>query len=455
MENNTSTNVAATSAAPGATNDYAVTRVPIENRRSLFSIATVLIGFCISMAGLYTGASMRVGMSIGAAIGAAVVGNLILTIYSGLIGVIGAREGMSTSVILRRAFGKYGAIIFSIITLITLIGWYAYQCGFFGATMNAMFPNAGFITNPVVAGIWGGALMMLTAYKGYRGLEILSSIAAPAIFIISIIGIIVSVNGMGGGSALAAASAQNDGSVTFGAAVVMVVGAFAVGGVIQPDVTRYAKNSKHCMIGTAIGYIIAHSFVIIAGYIMCVTAGTSDVAVALLTVLGIPALLILILAQWTTNDNNLYSSSLAANNLVPTWKKKKLVIIFGTIATIIGALGLGNYFTQWLIILGTFIPPVAGIAVADYYFFKNRSYPFGESEGNVKVGGLSIPAIIAWIVGGVVGFVVKWGIGCINALVVSMVVYAILYAAFKNSAHQGFVGGFFAEKDDGDLVKID
>lgn len=443
-----------TAAAGEYTNDYAVTRVPQDKRRSIYSIATVTIGFCISMAGLYTGASMTAGINLGQAVGAALLGNLILVIYSGLIGVIGAREGMATSVILRRAFGKYGADLFSLITMLTLVGWYAYQCGFFGSTINTMFPNAGFITKPVVAGIWGGALMMLTAYKGYRGLEILSVVAAPAIFIIAIIGIIISVNGLGGWTVLSELSTKGTGDVTFGSAVVMVVGAFAVGGVIQPDITRYAKNATHCMVGTAIGYLIAHSFVILAGYIMCVTAGTSEVAQALLTVLGLPALIILILAQWTTNDNNLYSSTLAFNQIVPRVHKKTLVIIFGVIATIIGAFGLGNYFTSWLVILGTFVPPVAGIAVADYFCFKKHHYPFGESEGvDVKIGGLSIPAILSWAGGAVVGFTVSWGVACINALVVSFILYVILYSIFKGSASKGFVGGSFKEKDDGELIR--
>lgn len=66
-------------------------------------------------------------------------------------------------------------------------------------------------------------------------------------------------------------------------------------------------------------------------------------AVALLNILGSWSLLLLILAQWTTNDNNLYYSSLAAVVAVPKWKKKYVVITFGIIATVAGALGIVNY----------------------------------------------------------------------------------------------------------------
>jgi len=432
-------------------NDYAVSRVPKDKRQSLFSISTVLIGFCISMAGLYAGATLTNGLNLQQAIGAAIIGNVILTIYSGLMGTVGAREGMSTSMLMRRAFGRYGADAVSIIIALTELGWYAYQCGFFGATIHTMFPNAGFITHPVVAGIWGGACMMLTAYKGYKGLAILSAIAAPAIFIIALVGIFVAVNGLGGFSVLARMSIST-GNVTFGSAIVLVVGAFAVGGVIQPDVTRYSKNEAQCMTATAIGYLIAHSFVIISGYVMCVTAGVSDVAIALLSVLGLPSLIVLILAQWTTNDNNLYSASLAANNMFPKFKKKRLVLIMGICATILGSFGLVNYFVSWLSILGTFIPPLAGIVIADYYFIKKRKYTFGASEGT-KLGGINMASIIAWTIAAVVGLTVKSGVGCINTLVTAFVVYLVFETVFVKTRGNGFIAGVYAEQDDGSMIR--
>lgn len=433
-------------------NDYAVSRVPKDKRKSFLGVTMVMIGFCISMAGLYTGAALTDGLDLSQAIWAAILGNVILTVYAGLVGIVGAREGMGTALLMRRAFGRFGADIISIVFAATMIGWYAYQCGFFGATINAMFPGGGFITQPVVAGIWGGALMMLTAYRGFKGLEMISSVAAPVILIMSIIGIGVATHNVGGFESLSTLS-MGPGAITFSTGVVMVVGAFAVGGVIQPDITRYSKNASHGFIATAIGFIIAHSVVIIAGYIMCKATGSSDIALGMLATLGVPSLIVLILAQWTTNDNNLYSSSLALNNIIPKFKKKHLVLILGTIATLLGAFGLGNYLVVWLTILGTCIPPLAGVVIADYYFLKKRKYDFGKAENSV-IGGLSIPAMVAWIVATIVGFTVSWGIGCINALVVSFVVYLIIASLCAKSANRGFAGGHYEEGDDGSLTQV-
>jgi cytosine permease len=418
-------------------NDFARSRVPKEDRRSLLSMSVVLIGFCISMAGLYTGAALIGGLNFRQAIIASILGNIILTVYSGLVGSIGAREGVSTSLLTRHSFGMQGSKIISIIFALTLVGWFAYQCGFFGNTIHTMFPNLGIISHPVVAGIWGGILMMFTAFLGFKGLAVLSNIAAPAIILVSGIGLFIasaSVGGIEGMSSIAV-----EGSLSLNAGVTMVVGAFAVGGVIQPDITRYAKKTSHAIIATSIGYIFAHSFVIIAGYVMTLTTEGSDIAVAMLQTVGVFSLIVLIFAQWTTNDNNLYSSSLAFSNVLPI-SKKKIVLYVGSIATLIGAFGVANYLVGWLVILGTGVPPVAGIIVADYFVFNKSKYEYGLGTKYIDV---KVEAFIAWGIALIVGFGVTWGISAINSLVVGFISYILVRKIFSMLNINGNIGETF------------
>jgi len=409
-----------------AQNDYALSRVPASDRKSILNVSLVAIGFCISMAGLFTGAALAAGLNLREAIIASLIGNAILTVYGGLVGVAGAREGVSTAMLTRHSFGRKGSMVISVIIAVTLVGWYAYQVGFFGMTINTMFPNGGFITSVKFASLWGGLLMMTSAYIGYRGLSIISNIAAPAILITSLMGIIKAVNLTGGWDALFAL--RPEGPINYGAAAVLIVGAFAVGGAIQADITRYSKNAGQSLIATAIGYMIAHSFVIVAGYLTCLTTGTGDLPAAMIQLgLGIPALIVLIAAQWTTNDNNLYSSSLAFSNVVKV-KKSKIVLVCGIIATIAGVFGLADYFVNWLTILGVGIPPVAGIIIADYFVINKSKYSFDK---DTEYGDISRPAFIAWIIASIIGFSVKWGIQCINSLVAGFVLYLVLVYIFK------------------------
>ena len=283
-------------------NDNATQRVPENEKKGFCSIAFVAAGYCICMSGLYTGAAMGFGMNFKEAILAVIVGNVILSVYGGLIGAAGAREGVSTSMLARHTFGREGSKVIGILLAAVMAGWYAVQVGFFGSTMSALFPNGGIITSQYVAAFWGGILMMVTAYMGYKGLNILSYIAVPSIAILSVVGVCVAVKGSGGWNAIMNLVPPKP--MTISASIVAIVGSFAGGAAAQSDITRYAKDAKTSWLGTVFGYLIANTFVILAGYLITAATGESDPPVAFLAMgLGVAALLILILAQWTTNDN--------------------------------------------------------------------------------------------------------------------------------------------------------
>lgn len=424
-----------------SSNDNATRRVPENEQKGFWSVAFVCAGFCICMSGLYTGSAIAFGMNFRDAIIAALVGNIILSVYGGLIGAAGAREGVSSSILARHSFGREGSKVIGILLAVVMAGWYAVQVGFFGSTMSALFPEGGFITSQYVAAAWGGILMMLTAYFGYKGLNILSYIAVPLIFILSVVGVGLAIKGAGGWAAVQNVVPTEP--MTIGTAIVTIVGSFAGGAAAQSDITRYAKDWKASWGGTVFGYLIANTFIIMAGYLITATTGESDLPVAFLAMgLGVAALLILILAQWTTNDNNLYTASLGLSNCLP-FPKKKIVIATGLLATLTGTLGLADHFSTWLNILGVALPPVAGVIICDYYLLKGRHYEYGPGTKYCKV---NIWAFAGMIIGMVVGFTVKAGIASINSLVVSVVAYLVLMKIFSKSG-QGIIGEEIEEED--------
>ena len=283
-----------------SSNDNATRRVPEAEQKGFWSVAFVAAGFCICMSGLYTGSAIAFGMNFRDAIIAVLAGNIILSLYGGLIGAAGAKEGVASAVLARHSFGREGSKVVGILLAVVMAGWYAVQVGFFGSTMSALFPEGGFITSKYVAAAWGGILMMLTAYFGYKGLNILSYIAVPLIAILSIIGVALAVKGAGGWQVLQELVPSEP--MTIGTAVVTIVGSFAGGAAAQSDIIpAYAKDTKTAWGGTVFGYLIANTFVIMAGYLITALTGESDLPVAFLAMgLGVAALLILILAQWTT-----------------------------------------------------------------------------------------------------------------------------------------------------------
>lgn len=173
-----------------------------------------------------------------------------------------------------------------------------------------------------------------------------------------------------------------------------------------------------------------------AGYLITSATGEGDLPVAFLAMgLGVAALLILILAQWTTNDNNLYTASLGLSNCLP-FPKKKIVVVTGLVATIVGTMGLADYFSTWLNVLGVALPPVAGVVICDYYLLKKQHYEYGPGTKYCKV---NIWAFVGVIAGAGVGFTIDMGIASINSLVVSVIVYYIVMKLFGNKG-QGILG---------------
>ncbi len=85
--------------------------------------------------------------------------------------------------------------------------------------------------------------------------------------------------------------------------------------------------------------------------------------------LGFIGFLVLLLAQWTTNDSNIYSSVLALNNIFRT-KRWIITIIAGVFASLFAAFGILERLELFLIILTVSIGPIGGIFLCDYYLLK-------------------------------------------------------------------------------------
>lgn len=394
-----------------AVDDYALKPVKETEKRGALQIALVTAGYCMATSGLFTGAAIAAGLSLWDAIVATLVGNGLLTIIAGLIGAAGAQQGVSTVLLARHAFGRTGAKIIGALWACTLLGWFAVQTGFFGQTIHAMIPDGGFLAYPKVAALWGGLLMMLTAYLGYKGIEALSIIAIPALVQLAMWGIHATVSRADGWESLFAITPHSPISFTDG--VVLIVGSFAVGAVIQADICRYAKSQASSWLASIVGYIFGNGFMIIAGVITALATGSGDLPAAMIaTGLSIPALVIVIAAQWTTNDSNLYSASLALSNILKM-KKTHIVLLWGVVASLLGLMGIANYFIPWLNLLGIIIPPIAGVLIADYYFIQKGAYHFGPGTEYCQI---AWPAFASWGIGVLAGTLLPVGIPSITAI---------------------------------------
>ena len=261
--------------------------------------------------------------------------------------------------------------------------------------------------------------MTATAYFGIKSLTVLSAIAVPAIAILGSTSAVMAANSVGGVQGLM--NIQPENKMALVTAVTLCVGSFISGGTATPDFARFSKNKKVAVSTTVIAFFIGNSLMFLFGAIGAMVTGNSDIADVMFSQgLILPAILVLGLNIWTTNDNAIYTSGLGLSNITKL-PKKKLVIIGGLIGTV-GAIWLNNNFTAFLTFLNSMLPPVGGIIIADFFFVKKRNY---ERIENTKFEKVNWIAIIAFLAGFIVANVVQVGVIALNAIITTMLVYVI------------------------------
>ncbi|MEM3976184.1 MAG: cytosine permease [Desulfurococcaceae archaeon] len=422
--------------------DYSLVSVPLHERRGFLSQFLIISGYIICIAGLFAGGTLGSGMNISTAITALIIGSIILALYSSLVAIPSAKYGVSTYVLARHAFGRYGSMIVALIAFILNgAGWYAYETALFGLTMQELIPGHP-ATHWQVASIWGGIMMMITSIVGYRGINVLSYLAVPLMVILSLAGLLASAQMVGGWDTLMAL--QPPQTIPLAVGITITVGYFAIGAATQPDIARYAKNEKVAVGSIWAGFLLANPFIMFCGVVMLLATmyhyaelglvgSTPNLPLAMKVLgLGLGALIVAALAQWTTNDNNLYTGSLALVNIIPL-PRWLLVSITGIAGTIIAAIGIYEYWVPWLIFLGSFVPAMAGVIIADYHvisrLLRRKEYKFGPGTAysGFDVAGLlamfiagyiaTIPAISEIIPGAIIGLVLGFVLHIVLTLI--------------------------------------
>lgn len=406
--------------------DYSTMRVPKEKRRSFMSMFFVFNGVVICAAALWAGNALASGLSLKDSLIACTIGFGIAGIVGGLVAAVGSREGVSSTMLSRHTFGRFGTIIIGLVFAITSWGWYAFQAGFFGTVINTMFPGH-FLTQPNVAALWGGILMITTAMIGYSGLAFLSFLSIPLMLIVVAAGDAAVIASVGLDKILSVVPAN---PITIAQGITIAAGGMAVGCVISADVSRYAKKGSHGFWSFFLALMLVNNFVVLSGAAMTHATGSPNLPQTMVAAgLGMSSLVMLILAQWTTNDNNLYSTTLALINLIPL-KKWMLAVILGVLASIAAYLGVVDSFVPFLMFLGTYIPPIGGIMLADYFLIRplvhkktgmNR-FEFGSGT---TYDGIDVIAMALIVLSGYLGSKIP-GIAAINAIIIGFGGYFIL-----------------------------
>ncbi|MDI6819576.1 MAG: cytosine permease [Candidatus Hodarchaeaceae archaeon] len=414
--------------------DNALVPVPLEQRRSAMASFLIFTGVLACIAAIMAGGTLGSMFSLKDLIIVSVVGCAILAIIGGLTAVMGVTSGCSTYVNMRWPYGRIGSWILGTIVagLACGIGWFAIQTWFFGIFANALIP----IDIWIFAAI-GGALMILTAAYGFRGLGVLSYLVVPMFLLLAGVGFMVAVGEAGGLSALLAAQPATPAPTVVG--ITAVVGTYIAGSIITQDITRYCTSAAGGATAWIIQVLILMPYMFVGAGSMMLVTGELNIAAAMAAAgLGVGAFLIVFFGQWTTNDNNLYSGALSVNLWAPI-KKWILVVILGMIGTVVAVyysvtaganVGAASPFMDFLTLLGKALPAIGGGLIADYYIYQwYKGVKLSERyriKPGMEISELNWVGLVAVAAGVAGGFLIPWGIAAINSILLAFLVYIIL-----------------------------
>lgn len=104
--------------------DYASTKVPAYARRNIVTMFMIMMGFTFFSASMWVGKELADGLDFTGFVESLILGGVILGLYTGLLGYVGADSGMSLDLLARKSFGKYGSYLPSAMIAFTQIGWF-------------------------------------------------------------------------------------------------------------------------------------------------------------------------------------------------------------------------------------------------------------------------------------------------------------------------------------------
>ena len=104
--------------------DFELQAVPDSARKGFLPMFMIMMGFTFFSASMSAGGQLGVGLNMTKFICALLIGNAILGVYTGILGYIGCKTGLTLDLTARHAFGKKGSWLCSAIITFTQMGWF-------------------------------------------------------------------------------------------------------------------------------------------------------------------------------------------------------------------------------------------------------------------------------------------------------------------------------------------
>ena len=389
------------------------------NTTKWYSLAGIWFGGIVSVPALLVGSTLIASLSFNYSIWAGLIGFSFVVLFMSLLSIAAVEKRKATVSLAASSFGENGAkLIVGLVIGLSTLGWFGIQSNIAGASFSKILVEMNGPEIPIwLSSVFWGSIMVLTAVFGFKYLKWLNYIAVPAIIVLLIYGLVITFQTHSFREILIFTPKEK---MPLLQAIGFTIGFISVGGVISPDYNRFAASKKDAILGSIFGIIPSALCLLAIGAILAITQGTYDI-VTIFSSLGFPflAMSILILATWTSNVINIYSSGLAFNNLFNRGNenRSKTTLIVGVFGILLAALGVLSHFMSFISLLTITITPIAGVMISDY--FISQTYKENAQKINWK-------GIFSWMSGVILMLSMTSEIKNIMGIISAAFVYFIL-----------------------------
>ncbi|GII04796.1 purine-cytosine permease family protein [Planobispora takensis] len=313
-------------------------------------------------------------LSFLAAIAAAVVGSLIGTAMVALAAIPGQQTGAPAMVLLRGLFGARLSYVPTVLNIIQMLGWGAFELWVIAQGAQAIAGSFGIEVPYAVWVVLGGAITVALTIRPLGAVRLLRRYVTAGV-IISMIWFAVAL--FSRGPSLGAGTWE-----AFAPSVDYVI-ALSVSWVpVAADFARFSRSGRAAFAGVVGGYTIAQ--------VACLTLGVAALALVgndpdkvwdpfVAAPLGWLFFGILVLRETDQSFVNVYSTAMSLQNLLPRLDRRIISVGTGVVVTLLAIFVEAEDYIAFLGIIGAVFVPMFGVLAVDY-FLLGRGANWDTSE---------------------------------------------------------------------------
>jgi len=388
---------------------------------------------------LLAGTALVPGLGFWEAIAAILVGTLIGNVMLGLAGVVGSDNAIPSMVSLRPAFGQRGSYLPSLINVVQLVGWGAFELVIMAQASARLTQSIfGASSYPFWVIFWG---IVVTVFALGGPLVVVRQwLEKAGIWIVLVTGAWMIIYVVTHANFGALVSRHGDGSLSFAQGIDLVVAMPISWLPLIADFNRFAKTSRSSFWGTVSGFAVSNVLFYTLGVLLILVLPGSDLIGSIMTIAFGTAGLALLLGDETDNAfADVYSGAISIKNVLPTLSTRLLVSSIGGVCLAIALIVDLTSFQGFLYLVGSLFTPLFGVLFADYFILKRRRYASEElypedGQGRSRTG-INPVALLAWGCGIATYLAettyVGWLGGTLPSLAVSLIVYLAVSLAVE------------------------